>query len=133
MISPNVRKLIESRLADYLNNPDEEPIPIRPIARKHSALPVYRDIGGSLLLSPNGDVLSLSHDDDVAMLEESQEWKIVALVSAAAKYPELSCLLPKRPPGMDDCEECAGSGRVLIGSLKAGCGSCHGLGWPPAL
>ena len=123
------RTAIEKRLAEYLAGPGDE---LAPLARRYNALPVYRDIGGTLFLSPSGEVLSLGQTDENTLRpEKSVEWRTVAAVAAAERYPELSCLLPVRPTSTSDCATCGGSGRVAPRNLR--CGNCWGLGWKLAL
>ena len=115
---------IRRRLAEYLGKADGE---FRDIASRLEALPVYSDLGGTLFITPSLHILSLRSDDTVVSEELSSEWKLIALVAAAERFPELGQLLPVRPSGVTPCEVCSGTGR-LQQSLR--CASCFGLGWP---
>jgi hypothetical protein len=126
------RVAIERCLSQYLKDP-WDCINLVELARRHSALPVYADVGGSLFLTPEGQVLALSHADgnDSLRPEEEPMWQLVAFIGAAEKYPELKALLPCRRPLEPDCPTCGGTGCVYDHKLR--CGDCLGLGWKIAL
>jgi hypothetical protein len=118
--------LIRKRLEEYLCGPPHE---LQEFSRRHGALPVYWDMGGLLLLLPSGTIIGTdvdAIDDPTSQVEE--QWQLIARVSAASKYPELSCSLPERPAEAPDCETCSGTGR-FPGTKTASCGVCNGLGW----
>jgi hypothetical protein len=64
------------------------------LARKFRALPVYADIGGALLIRPNGEVL-LVHSDQIwdetaqSEVETDKQWLLVAYTSCAQRFPSL--------------------------------------------
>jgi hypothetical protein len=127
MPSSETRKAIAKRLAEYVSNPND-PWGLTQIADHHSALPVYMDMGGTLFLTLDGDVLSLHHDDgDIPTPELEPGWRIIAAVAASEKYPELSPLVPERPASATDCSACGGTGRVTRHDIR--CGECFSLGW----
>jgi hypothetical protein len=64
-------------------------------ARLTCALPVYSDMGGMLLIDPEGDVLSYDPDSQEAERETDERWRRRA--KAVAKHPELIDLMPLRP------------------------------------
>jgi hypothetical protein len=99
------------------------------VARRCNALPVHRDMGGTLFVTPEGDVLVMGLDDSTPEVEHDPNWRLSARVSAAEKYPALGSLLPPRPVGIADCSACGGSGELQIGTVRLGCGYCWGLGW----
>jgi hypothetical protein len=92
------------------------------LAERFGGLAVYGDLGGALVLRPDGSALGLGWDDEKAA-EPSPGWRIIALAAASYQFPELAALAPERPPGAHPCWLCAG----------AGCESCFGLGWLPDL
>jgi len=114
---------IRRRLAEYLTDSAAEH---RDVASRFEALPVYADMGGTFFITPSLQILIMRHDEGAVSEECSPEWRLVALVAAVERYPELRQLLPTRPSGALDCSVCAGTGRLL----SARCGSCFGLGWP---
>ena len=126
MVSPQVRIALETRLAEYLAQPDAEH---RRIASLHRALPVCNDLGGTLFITTSGVVLEAGHDDENVNAKPDEGMRIVALLSAMRRYPELEPLRPTRPLAATDCQSCAGSGRVSLGAAAAWCGTCNGLGW----
>jgi hypothetical protein len=132
MTTMDTRAAIERCLTQYLVNPWDK-LNLIQLARQHHALPVYSDVGGSLFLSPTGEVLTLSHTNgsDTLNPEKDPKWRLMAAVAASEKYPELRSLLPLRRSSAADCAGCGGSGRVAINKLR--CGECLGLGWNLAL
>ena len=114
---------VRRRLAEYLTDPAAEH---GDVASRFEALPVYSDMGGTLFITPSLQILIMRSDEGALSEECSPEWRLVALVAAAERFPELKQLLPTRPSGASDCSACAGTGRLL----GARCGSCFGLGWP---
>jgi phenylpyruvate tautomerase PptA (4-oxalocrotonate tautomerase family) len=115
---------IQFRVHEYVSDPFAE---FFDVASHYSAVPVYSDAGGTLFLTPSLQVLSVRTDDAAVHEEHSTQWRTVALVSAAEKFPELHALLPTRPDNAPDCAACGGAGRIRGG---ARCTQCFGLGWP---
>jgi hypothetical protein len=124
----HVSSLIDRRIEEYLSGPPDE---LQEAARRHRALPVYADIAGTRFLKPNGAVLFQGSDHAGSDLtpEQSPHWQLVARLAAAERFPELSDLVPIRPPSVPDCPDCEGKGRVLNDMLR--CDACYGLGWGP--
>jgi hypothetical protein len=104
----------------------------RELACRFDALPVYSDLGGALLLRPDGEVLSVGWDDDDARPPKSP-WHLIALAGAAEGFPELRGVLPSRPADAVSCPQCRGAGlerwEVESGKGVTFCGKCGGLGW----
>jgi hypothetical protein len=98
----------------------------------HDLLPVYSGWAGYLALSPAGDIVFINSEATKDFVEPVTEllWITVALVNAAARHPELAELLPGRPVGRPDCEQCGGLGVVDVAAHRFGC-RCGGLGWVP--
>jgi hypothetical protein len=71
----------------------------RDVAVRFGGLGVYGDIGGALVLRPDGSVLSVGRDDEAAS-EASPGWRLIALAAASYQYPELA---PARPPTARPC------------------------------
>jgi hypothetical protein len=94
-------------------------------ARVADALPVYTGVGSTLLISESGEILSYDDEQESVRPESDEVWRSIALVSAARRYPELRALLPARPEGAPECDQCAGTGSVK----RFACGRCGGLGW----
>jgi len=124
--APETSVLLARRIEGYLNGPAHE---LQAVARQHQALPVYTDVGGTLFLNAEGEVLFLDSGNATAGLkpERSREWQLAAKLAAVERFPELADLIPKRPEGVASCAECDGQGKVLNGLLR--CGACCGLGW----
>ena len=126
---------IEARIHEHINKPDAH---FRVLAQRLEALPIYADMGGNILIRPDGELLFVSIDEDednpgvVTSLIEPK-WRTIALVVGSEKYPELRELLPSRPLNAQDCQHCGGRGRIdplpeIKGIL---CGYCDALGWIP--
>jgi hypothetical protein len=90
------------------------------VANRFGALAVYGDIGGALMIQPDGLVLSAGWDDEQAVPAKGG-WRLIALAAASYRFPELSSLAPKRPATARTCWKCSDSG----------CGTCFGMGWLP--
>lgn len=136
MITPDLQTLIRSLVERWLASPDRPGL--TGAVRASGALPVYSDMGGTLLLRPDGEILFLddASEDDKPRLETDEGWRITAVVVGAEKYPELRPLLPIRPAVAEACDACAGQGRIRVAEVSHGflCGTCRGLGWlaPPS-
>lgn len=115
--------LIRRRLVEYLSDAGAE---FREVASQFEALPVYSDLGGTLFITPSLQILTLRTEENILGEECSPQWRLVALVAAAERFPELSQLLPVRPGNVAPCVTCSGTGRLQQGIR---CGSCFGLGW----
>jgi hypothetical protein len=101
------------------------PQPIAQVAQRTKGLPVYLDMGGSLVLTPQGGVLEYAFESDsVSTVTEPAALRLAA-VAAAQRYPELSMLRPARG---ERCSTCNGSGKVH--SVR--CARCDGDGYLPA-
>jgi hypothetical protein len=132
MAAPYLRTVIEELVKQWCASPDHPEL-VEAVARS-GALPVYMDMGGALLLHPDGEVLCLPWDEIGGLAPESDSgWRLTALVVGAEKYPELRPLVPVRPSGTADCEWCKGGGRIHIegtGNRRGPiCGRCYGIGW----
>jgi hypothetical protein len=136
MISPDLQNRIRSLVERWLASPHRSDL--TEAVRASGALPVYSDMGGTLFLRPDGEILFLDHEseDDEPQFETDEGWRISAVVVGAEKYPELRPLLPIRPADTEDCDACAGQGRIGIAEIdhRFLCGRCYGLGWlaPPS-
>lgn len=85
---------------------------------------MYCDLGGCLAITPAGEVVEYSLDDDRVGPVSDPAWSKVALVAASERYPELAVLKPQQ--GVQRCRQCGGTGK-LVGGTR--CASCWGTGW----
>ncbi|GAC1448844.1 MAG: hypothetical protein NVSMB9_32400 [Isosphaeraceae bacterium] len=131
MTTPDLRSLIASLVERWLASPSPDCPDLAEAVRVSGALPVYSGMGGTLFLRPDGEILLLDHEseDVVPRIETDHGWRTAAVVVGAEKYPELQPLLPIRPPGTEDCVDCAVRGRVRVAEISFLCGRCYGLGW----
>jgi hypothetical protein len=90
------------------------------MAVRFAGLGVYADLGGALVLRPDGSVLGVGWDDEEPS-EAGPGWRLVALAAASYHFPELADLAPERPRGARPCPACSGQG----------CERCFGMGWFP--
>lgn len=98
----------------------------REAAARTGGVPVHADLGGVLVLAPDGSVLHYDPDSGGVSLVADEHWRILALVKAARKFPELQQLRPPRPKTAVACPPCGGDG-VILGGVD--CGACSGSGW----
>jgi len=83
-------------------------------------------MGGVLVLAPDGSVLHYDPDGGRVSSVAEERWRVLALVKAARKFPELQPLRPRRPDAAVTCAQCGGEG-VILGGVD--CGECSGSGW----
>lgn len=100
------------------------------------ALPVYLDMGGALLLRPDGQILSVHADqkwcaDSEWEVVTDARWRTVALITASERFSNLAFLRPQRPATAVDCPACQATGHVYYETLKREfwCNECQSLGW----
>jgi hypothetical protein len=130
MTTPDLRSLIQALVDRWLASPSPNDLDLVEAVRASGALPIYADMGGTLFLRPDCEILSLDHDSkDEPQVETDPSWRLTAVVVGTEKYPELRPFLPARPSGTEDCEACDGRGRVRVGEIDFLCGRCYGLGW----
>jgi hypothetical protein len=99
---------------------------MRAAARETGGLPVWRDMGGILVLMPTIEVVQYDPDTRTSLPVNDPTWRRVALVKAALSHPELESLLPEKPAAAVTCHQCGGSGRLFD---SVDCGQCMGVGW----
>jgi uncharacterized protein (TIGR02996 family) len=106
----------------------------RELARRCAALPIYADMGGTILLRPDGEILVVDDEEELQPLTH-RGWRLIGLASAAEFFPELRPLLPPRPFSANSCPQCGGEGveRWWVQGKKGitPCGKCWGQGWLP--
>ena len=120
---------VRRRLEELLECEQHEQEDLASIARRISALPVHLGWTGVLAINEIGEVVFYNYETAAVGPETDNRWIMIAGISAAGKYPELTSILPKRPALANDCPKCSRTGRVL--TIKAICGECLGLGWVP--
>src|SRR5262245_42312915 len=92
----------------------------RDLAGRFGALGVYGDMGGALMVRPDGSVLGVGWDDEQPSVV-TNGWRIIGLAAASYRFPDLADLAPERPVAAWPCYRCAGPG----------CEYCFGMGWLP--
>lgn len=95
-------------------------------AQTTGGLPVYCDLGGCLVIDPDGRLMLFDSDSLTVRDPASDKWLQLACIVASEKYPELKILRPQRATGAKSCPDCGGSGRNQLGVR---CEQCLGLGW----
>jgi hypothetical protein len=122
-ISSAIRLLAEKAALEPEGSADGQ------IARATGALPVHADMGGALVLTVSGTVLS--YDFETALTTETSEWwTTVAILKAARRFPGLRSLAAASAP-LDaiKCPACGGSGQLQ----RMDCGICLTTGWVPSI
>jgi hypothetical protein len=104
------------------------------IAKRLGGIPLYGDIGATLLMLLDGSIVEVEHDHETINNAPSSRWTNLALVAGARRYPWLAELIPQRREDAIDCTGCNGRGQVELRELSDGspgfwCGSCYGVGW----
>jgi hypothetical protein len=87
---------IRQALAEYLKDPSKLGLDpdLHALARGLSALPVYEDMGGALLVRPSGEVLVVHSNQDWTEKAEFEvvtdpEWIAHSYDSCVRRYPKL--------------------------------------------
>ena len=119
-VSESIRRLSKSAA---VSEPDESS---REAAARTGGVPVYADLGGVLVVAPDGAVLRFDPEADEVSVVNDERWRMLALQSGAQKFSELESLRPRRPLSAVVCQLCSGSGVVAV---DIRCGECFGLGW----
>jgi hypothetical protein len=107
-----------------------------PVAKERSLLPIFADFMGYWLLTPEGQLMFLPHEeprDIFPVVERPQERLSVHAVfaSAARTYPALAPYCPQRTPDSPPCTSCKGTGKLVGVPDNVMC-ACGGTGWVPA-
>lgn len=78
-----------------------------------------------MAITPEGEIKAYIHANGTVHEVREDEWRCIALRSAAKWYPELKELIPKRPDDALKCEDCDG-----VGTFRETiwCSTCYGLG-----
>ena len=132
MLSEHLRQRLEQWVTEFLAGATPGNSICQVVAELH-ALPLYSDIGGTALLSPDGQVWELAWDADRPKLTDKR-WRILALVNGAERFPELRELLPVPREPAPVCPACQGAGRFSFPPAtdsRVLCFQCAGLGWLP--
>ena len=126
---------VTAAVAKYLNRPGNDPAEAIAAARTHGLLPLWNDMGGSLLLRPDGEVLTFGWDtpgklEPVSNSVQDRQIVHAARGSASAKFPSIRGLAPARDQDAVVCPSCNGQGRTPGMPSNIVC-ACGGLGWLP--
>jgi hypothetical protein len=114
-LSDTITALIEAHAAEQMGFDWQHDI-----AKRFGALAVYGDIGGALMLCPDGSILCAGWDEEEAKAP-LLGWQIIGRAAASYHFPDLVDLAPSRPERFLLCWRCPGTG----------CAYCFGLGWLP--
>jgi len=128
---------VELAIAEYLAQADEQ-VEVQAAARRHNALPFWRDVGGCLFLRPDGTIWSMGWDtpelfEPVSDFKPDRGVVHAARGYASKEFPSISGLEPQRGPAAVPCLTCDGKGNIAGVTDKhpnVKC-SCGGLGWLP--
>jgi hypothetical protein len=90
---------------------------------------IYGSVGGGYMMSLDGRLFEWDLDFDEREVTDPVRVRL-ALVVGSKAVPELTRLIPQRPPGAVDCGACEGSGMArLDDQLSWACNPCGGVGW----
>jgi hypothetical protein len=131
-VSTELLGVVEDALEEYLKQPSSSDADF---AARHRALPLYAGWTGTTYLTASGEFWFRNCEYAPPRIENdlNDSSKIVALVVATERYPQLARLLPKRPDLAIECDACGGRGQITVGNLSnIICGECSGLGWREA-
>ena len=133
-VTPEVVAFIRERVRRF---DEEAPEGVRRLnasaVREHEALPLVFGWTQTLAIRADGVLVRWTVEEWPGAQEfDERTWANLALVQGAARYPELTCLIPTRPPGAETCATCRGQG-VIPGAPKAVICRCGGTGWLPPL
>jgi hypothetical protein len=125
----NVTESTKAALRRRANEARTSPNPhFREAAALTRGVPVHADMGGTLVIDLDGDVVAINGEDgSVSKVDDA--WRLVALTKAANLFPELAELRPQRPPDANTCAACKGCGAVKLFGHSLDCGVCYSTGW----
>jgi hypothetical protein len=93
---------------------------------------IYGGVGGGYMMSLDGRLFEWGLDFDEREVTDRVRIRL-ALVVGSKAVPELRRLVPDRPPGAVDCEECRGTGTAVLNEQATwACNPCGGVGWRDA-
>jgi hypothetical protein len=122
-----------ARVAAAIKDLRSEPVDhVDAIAKRHGAIPLLADMGGALLLRPDGAMLELLWDAEDSPTPAPLDQEPLGWVAGAERYEWLAALIPPRPTGAVDCTACSGKGKIAVQGATRGrvfCGACRALGW----
>ena len=101
----------------------------REAMRQTNGIPIYGDVGGIIVFTPQGDFLLYHFNSEEIIPVTEGLWYDVALAYLKKGYPELHCLLPGPPQESEPCATCSGSGWTM--DQQSCCSVCRGRGWIP--
>src|SRR5688500_8838722 len=93
-------------------------------ARKARGVPVYCDVGGCLVTTPDGDVVRFDSESETVVPINDPRFRDLAAATAAERFDEVQALGRRASDGRD-CGACRATGKVA----GARCADCGGLGW----
>lgn len=103
------------------------------MAKEHRFIPLFADMGGVCGVLPDGSVVEMAWDAAAPRPVVDKRLRDIALLLGAKRYPEIRDIIPARPSGAKDCEQCAGTGTLSVNGREVSgvaC-KCGGLGWIP--
>jgi hypothetical protein len=137
-LSASQREQVEKRIAKFIEDSASIYAHAHGAIARVNALPLFFDWTGFMALGLDGQIAWIPYDDEPDEVEVVKEELLrnLGLFQGTRLHPELSFLMPLRPPNAIDCPGCRGTGKVAFpkGSEhlaeKVLC-SCGGIGWIP--
>jgi hypothetical protein len=128
-VDPRTSDLVRARMARFRHPLSR----IEELAGELEVLPLWIDWSVFVAIRPDGALVVVNHEAPAPDPQPAKDLTFIAiaLVEAAANYPELAHLRPPRPSGRS-CATCGGAGTVSVGrgNVVLHC-VCGGLGWKP--
>jgi glycine/D-amino acid oxidase-like deaminating enzyme len=126
---------VEGAIESYIREPGNDPAQVVAAARTHRLLPLWKDIGGCILLRADGELLAFGWDTPTrleAIRDDSPDRSIIHAARgwASRRFPDVRGLRPERGPSSIECPTCKGTGQLVGFPENLTC-ACGGLGWIP--
>ena len=132
--SPNLAKIVEFLLSEFLGRCSPDPLGLRNLAADLHALPLHHGWFRALAVRPNGEIISFDIDGiqrpGSIRIETDSIIRNLTLYQGSKKYAELRDFVPEKLPDAIECPYCGGLGEYPDPSAKVVC-YCGGLGWLP--
>jgi hypothetical protein len=138
VLSASQREQVEMRIAEFIEDSNSVYAWAHGTIGRVNALPLCFDWTAFMALRLDGQIAWIPYDDEPGEVEVIKEERLrnLGLFRGIRLHPDLSFLMPSRPPNAIDCPDCRGTGKIafppsykdLADSVLCYCG---GIGWLP--
>lgn len=132
-LPPGFAEWIDARIAEMTSN-DAPTTLLRTMAAALRVLPLSyddrEDRGACVGITPQGHLIQFFLRDDPRYVTtiEDRNTRAAFLAIGSRRFPELSVIVPARPPDALECPLCKGTGVFPQATFGIPC-TCGGLGW----